>query len=133
MYTTNPDKFAKDFVKTVPGAYRQINAQDIRDMTNCGLIGRYGSYGSTDIQMVIGILQYEQLFKRRKEKVIQQIQEQLHHCRLCGELLLPQPYGKKGRPREYCDDCEASRSKNRNRKWRDRKRKVKRAPLVKRC
>jgi len=41
---TNPQKFADLFNAKVPGAYRQVSADDIRDMTTCGLIARYGEY-----------------------------------------------------------------------------------------
>ena len=121
LYTTSPDKFAKDFSKTVPGAYRQISTQDIRDMTDCGLIKRYGSYSSTDLQTVIGVLRYEQLLEKRKQKTIEREQGQQHSCKLCGESLPPEREGKKGRPREYCDYCESKRAKERNSKWRKRR------------
>jgi hypothetical protein len=114
IYTANPERFAEYFNKTVPGAYRKVDAEDIRDMTDCGLIKRYGFFGNQDLQMAIGVLQYEQLFEKRKQKAIQQEQGQLHQCRLCGEPLPPQPEGKKGRPREYCDGCESKRARRKS-------------------
>ena len=121
-FSTSPDRFAEYFNKTVPGAYRQISSQDIRDMTDCALIKRYHSYGPTDLQIVIGILNYEQLLEKRKQKSIHQEQGQLHCCKLCGEPLPPEPDGKKGRPRQYCDACESKRARDRNVRWRKRRR-----------
>jgi hypothetical protein len=121
IYTASPERFAEYFNKRMPGAYRQIGAQDVRDMTECGLVKRYGSYGNTDIQIVIGVLNYEQLLEKRKQKAIRLEQSQPHHCRLCGEPLPTEPEGKKGRPREYCDACESKRAKDRNRTWRKRR------------
>jgi DNA-directed RNA polymerase subunit M/transcription elongation factor TFIIS len=40
------------------------------------------------------------------------------HCRRCGVALVAKPDGKKGRPKEYCSDCEAARPRERHRKWR---------------
>lgn len=54
-----PNRFAVWFNRVVPGAYRQITAEDVLDMTQCGLIGRYGEYMQLDIEIVRGVLQYE--------------------------------------------------------------------------
>jgi len=45
----SPDKFAEWFNNVVPGAYRSITAQDIRDMTECGLVAHYGYYIRQDL------------------------------------------------------------------------------------
>jgi hypothetical protein len=38
-------------------------------------------------------------------------------CKLCGEPLTPRLDRKKGRPREYCQQCETSRVRERHRRW----------------
>lgn len=113
---TNPQKFADFFNAKVPGAYRKVSADDIRDMTTCGLIGRYGYYIHLDIETVRAILQYEQLRQNRQKKDEIKDDDGVIHCRGCG-VVLDRPKDK-GRPREYCPDCESSRSTMRNQKWR---------------
>ena len=66
--TANPVKFADKFNLTVPGAYRQVTADDIRQMAQCGLIGRYGFFPREDMEIVRGVLRYEQLRKHRSEQ-----------------------------------------------------------------
>jgi hypothetical protein len=61
MFITSPGKFAAIFSAMYPGAYLTVVAQDVNDMTDCGLIGRYGSYGRQDLETVRAVLQYEQL------------------------------------------------------------------------
>ena len=56
-----PDRFADKFNAIVRGAYRQVTADDIRQMKHCGLIGRYGFFARDDLETVRGILLYEQL------------------------------------------------------------------------
>jgi hypothetical protein len=51
-FITSPDRFASQFNALVPGAYRSITVQDIKDLHECGLIGRYDYYGRQDIQIV---------------------------------------------------------------------------------
>ena len=41
---TSPEAFASSFNQKFPGAYRLITVEDVNDMTECGLIGRYGFY-----------------------------------------------------------------------------------------
>ncbi len=65
---TNPSPFAAKFNATVPGAYRQITGDDIRQMAQCGLIGRCGFFTREDLQTVRGILRYEQLRKHVTEQ-----------------------------------------------------------------
>ena len=120
---TSPEKFAEWFNTKVPGAYRSITAQDIRDMIDCGLIKKWGGFFSDDLQTVIGILNYEQMRQRRTQEQTQEVLDEPPRCKLCGQALLPRGEGQKGRSREYCSACESSRSTMRNRKWR-RKMKV---------
>ena len=105
-----PERFATLFNSIVPGAYRQVTAQDIRDMTKCGLVGRYGYYGSADIEVVRAVLQYEQLRLDREQKA-----NAVRMCKRCGGLLI-EGVGK-GRPREYCFKCGPFRGRERWRKW----------------
>ena len=115
----SPDKFAEWFNNTVPGAYRSITAQDIRDMTECGLIGRYGQYYRSDLQTARAILLYEQLREKRlQESCLKDIPRT---CKRCGKSL-PDNGGRRGRPSEYCRDCEPYRGRERYRKWQVRNR-----------
>lgn len=117
MQLTNPQKFADLFNAKVPGAYRQVSADDIRDMTTCGLIGRYGYYIHLDIETVRAILQYEQLRQNRQKRDEIRDDDGVIHCRGCGAVLA-KPDGKRGRPHEYCPSCEVFRGRERYRKWR---------------
>ena len=56
-----PDRFADKFNAIVCGAYRQVTANDIKQMERCGLIGRHGFFTRDDLETVRGILLYEQL------------------------------------------------------------------------
>ena len=118
-YIVRAEDFADLFNAKVPGAYRQVTADDIRLLTQFGLIGRYGFYDTTDdVQTVIGILNYERLReKKTQEEKLEAIGDP-SPCRLCGKPLSKQLEGKKGRPREYCPDCESSRATGRYQKWR---------------
>ncbi|HUU63048.1 MAG TPA: hypothetical protein VMX96_03905 [Dehalococcoidia bacterium] len=113
----SPEKFAAEFNQVVPGAYRSITVQDIRDLTECGLIGKYGYYGRADLETVRAVLQYEQLRQNRQKKDEIRDSNGAIHCRRCGTLLTAKPNGKRGRPSEYCTDCEPFRGRERNRKW----------------
>ena len=128
MFIAKAEKFAEHFNRTVPGAYRKVSTEDIKDMADCGLIARYGFYVNQDLQTVIGILRYEKLWQNRQRRMSESTVS--GQCKICGMTLPQEPEGKKGRPREYCDNCEASRLKDRNRKWRDRKRKAKRKSKI---
>jgi hypothetical protein len=114
-----PEDFAKWFAKAIPGAYRQITADDVRDMTTCGLIGKYGYYIQLDIETVRRILQYEQLRQNRQLRDEIRDSDGAIHCRRCG-VVLAKPDEKKGRPKEYCDDCEPFRARERYRRYRTR-------------
>lgn len=118
MVITNPDKFAARFNTMYPGAYRDVTAQDIRDMTECGLIRRYDYYSRQDLETVRGILEYEVSVERRVKKSEVTAIGNIPTCKRCARPLPTIPVDKKGRPREYCPDCESVRSRERYRKWR---------------
>jgi len=67
MFNKSPEKFAALFNEKYPGAYRQITTQDAREMTTCCLVGRYDFYPRDDLELVRGILQYEQKQDNRAE------------------------------------------------------------------
>jgi hypothetical protein len=117
---TSPARFAVEFNQTVPGAYRKISVQDVKLLTECGLIGRYKYYAESDILTVIGILQYERFREKRIEKE-EKAPGKMRSCKSCGTQLPTQEETKKGRRKEYCSKCEPLRSKLRNRKWRMKK------------
>ena len=116
---TNPQKFAAEVNARLPGVHRQISADDIRDMTTCGLIGRYGYYIHLDLETVRAILQYEQLRQNRQKRNEIRDDNGVIHCRRCG-VVLAKPKTRRGRPVEYCSDCEPFRGRERNRKWRSK-------------
>jgi len=118
---TNPDRFASWFNEAVPGAYRQITVEDVRDMANCGLIARYRYYLSADIQTVRAILQYEHMRQKRIERSETKAIGYVPVCKNCGQPLPVTPPDKKGRHKEYCSGCESSRSKERARRWRKKR------------
>ena len=122
-HVTTPERFAGFFNAKVPGAYRQITAEDVRDMTTCGLIGRYGEYLKLDIETVRAVLQYEQLRQNRQTRADIRDSDGSIHCRGCGAAL-SKPDGRRGRPSEYCDDCEPFRGRERYRKWQAKMRAV---------
>ena len=113
----SPDKFTEWFNSVVPGAYRGITTQDIRVMTACGLIGRYKYYGRQDIENVRAILLYEQMRNERSEKAC--LKDAPRICKRCGNSL-PENRGGKGRPREYCQECEQYRNRDRYMDWKVR-------------
>ena len=118
----SPDKFADWFNSVVPGAYRRVDTEDVRDMTSCGFIGRHGYYYTRDdLEIVRGVLHYEQLRLNRERRDEIRDGGGAIHCRRCGTLLTDEHDGKRGRPKEYCANCESLRSRDRNRKWRNKK------------
>jgi len=64
--TTNAQKFADQFNRKVPGAYRQITVDDARDMVVRGLIGKFDCLLNLDIETVRAVLQYEELRQSRQ-------------------------------------------------------------------
>ena len=120
---TSPKQFAEWFNAKVHGAHRQITVDDVRDMTTCGLIGRYGYYIQLDIETVRAILQYEQLRQNRHKRDEIKDDDGAIHCRMCGAVLA-KPEAKRGRPVEYCPQCGPFRGRERNRKWRGRQRAI---------
>ena len=111
------EQFAEWFHRVVPGAYREITTEDVEDMTQCELIGRHGEYLPLDVETARCVLLYEQRRENRQRRDEIRDSEGIMHCRRCG-VALSKPDGKCGRPREYCPDCESSRSTMRARKWR---------------
>jgi len=114
---TSPEKFANEVNVKLLGAHRQITIEDVKDMTSCGLIGRYGYYIHLDIETVRAVLQYGQLRQNRQKRDEIRDDDGVIHCRGCS-VVLAKPEGKKGRRKEYCDACQSSRSTMRGRKWR---------------
>lgn len=96
--TIRPDKFVTEVNAKLPGAHRQITVDDVRDMTNCGLIKKYGYYMQSDVETVRAVLQYEQLRQNRQKRDEIRDEGGVIHCRGCG-VVLTKPEGKKGRPR----------------------------------
>ncbi len=121
MVNTSPEKFAALFNEKYPGAYRQITAQDIREMTTCCLIGRYSFYGRDDLETVRGILSYEKLCEHHSSTKDKEVK--LPICKLCRQILPDNSSRKVGRPREYCTACESKRNRERQKDLRHRSRK----------
>jgi len=51
-----PEKFAAWFDRVMPGAYRQITVDDVRDMVTCGLIGKFDCFLNLDLETVRAVL-----------------------------------------------------------------------------
>ena len=125
MFISSPEQFADWFNEKYPGAYRPVTTEDIQDMTNCGLIGRYRFYREPqDGEIVRGILQYEQLREKRSTEETHKVDRlELSKCKRCGQSLPLEPEDKTGRPKEYCPDCEPFRNRARVKDWRRRQKK----------
>ena len=123
MYNTSPNKFAIWFNEKYPGGHRRITADDVRDMTECGLIGRHGFYLRAELGTIMGILQYEEMWAKRSAQESADDRPDLPSCKICGQPLPIEPRDKSGRPKEYCHKCESLRNKERQKKLRDRRRK----------
>ena len=124
MFITSLDKFAAWFNMKYPGAYRRITTRDVEDMTSCGLIRRYRYYSeSQDGETIRAVLQYEQMREKRSAKQDTKDRLESPSCKMCGGPLPSDPEGKRGRPREYCSDCESLRNMERHRRWRKRRKK----------
>ena len=91
LLTNNPNKLASEFRQKVPDAYRKIDAEDIRYMTEYGLVGRYGFYLRDDLKTVWGILKCEQ--RRQNREIRSEIKGTNGdiHCCLCDAILPVQP------------------------------------------
>ena len=125
MEITSPEKFARWFNDKYQGAYRKIDDEDVRDLTTCGLIGRYRYYSlSRDGETIRGILEYEHMREKRSAQPTLEDKQEPPKCKRCEQPLHPEPERKRGRPREYCRSCESLRNIERNRKWRKRKRRL---------
>ena len=111
----SPDKFAEWFNQSVPGACRPVTVQDARDLTACGLVGKYGYFGRDDIETVRAILLYEQLRDERERKAC--LKDAPRTCNRCDQPLPTQSDGRRGRPNEYCADCEPYRNRSRYENW----------------
>lgn len=101
MYTiiASPEKFAEWFNLKYPNAYRQISTEDVKDMTDCGLIHHLGYYSrSQDTEIIKGILQYEKMREDRSQQQDKQNGPPL--CKMCGEPLPVEPESENGRPKE---------------------------------
>jgi hypothetical protein len=114
----SPEKFVIWVNSTMPDAHRHISIQDIKDMTECRLIGRYGYLGRTDLETIRAVLKYEKLRQQRIERPPIGAASPVRNCKLCGKALPVENDVKHGRPREYCSVCESSRLRERHRKWR---------------
>ena len=63
------EKFAVKFNSLFQGAYRKITADDVREMTKCGLIGRHGYFEQMDLHTVNGIIRCELLRDQRLNRI----------------------------------------------------------------
>ena len=119
MYSTTSLKmFADWFNVTYRGAHRNVSVEDIREMTECGLIGRYRYYSpSQDGEIIRGILQYEQMREKRTTQETTDDKEEPPKCIMCGKELVFKKTVKTGRPKQYCNECEPNRGLDRYRKW----------------
>jgi hypothetical protein len=123
VVTCGPEEFAEWFNERYPGAYRHIVTEDIKDLTDRGLIHHRGYYGgSSDGETIRAILQYEQL--REKPLTQQRIEKMRPCCRRCGKPLILTLQDKPGRPKEYCPVCEPFRNKERQKLLRYRRKKI---------
>ncbi|MFC2004814.1 hypothetical protein ACFLUY_01175 [Chloroflexota bacterium] len=120
MFITHPEAFADLFNTKIPDAHRKITSNDVRLMTKGNLIYKYGFYGSQDLELVRGILQYEQLREYRPVPLTSEDEPEPPKCKKCEQPLPYWPRGKRGRPREYCSECESLRIRDRQRKFSDR-------------
>jgi hypothetical protein len=123
MITRNPREFAEWFNGKYIGVYRKITPEDIKDMMSSGLICRYGYYsGSIDGEFIRRLLQYEHIKDSRLANPIQE--KKPLSCKSCGQPLLNQSGGKVGRHKEYCLDCELRRNRDRQKRLRNKRRKL---------
>ncbi len=116
MFNLSLENFTALFNQKFPGVYRPITVEDVNDMTKCGLIGRYDLYLRGDLEIIRGILEYEQLRGNRLvPPTLEDIQEP-PKCKKCNKSLPVESEVKIGRPRRYCLECEPLRNRDRQRK-----------------
>jgi hypothetical protein len=127
MFITSPEAFAEYFNTKIPDVYRKITVDDVRLMTECGLVGRYNYYIRQDLETVRGVLMYEQMREKLPEKQEKRpveksndVERSVTQCKSCSRPLPPEFDGKKGRRKEYCPECEPSRNRERQKKLRRR-------------
>lgn len=111
MFITSPENFAEWFNEKYPGTFRRITPEDVKDMTDCGLIGHYRYYSQQDLETVRGVLQYEKIRAKIAEKAKTTPINGVPCCKICGQNLPDSPTDKKGRHKEYCPNCEPLRAK----------------------
>jgi hypothetical protein len=115
MIITSPEALAELFNDKVSGAYRNITLDDVRLLTECGLIGKYRYYGRQDLETIRAVLRYEQL---RESRLVQKSKEDKPlRCKNCGEFIHLDSEGKAGRHKEYCSECESIRNRERQKKF----------------
>ena len=120
MLITSPKKFAALFNEKYVGANRRVTVEDVICMTSCKLIGRHDYYLRDDLEIVRGVLEYEQLRERQPAQEYSEDKSGSRKCKICGQTLLYEPESKAGRPKEYCSECQTVRSKERKKKSRRR-------------
>ena len=121
MLITSPRKFASLFNEKYIGANRRVTVEDIICMTSCKLIGRHDYYLRDDLEIVRGILEYEQIRERNAAQRFTDNKFEPRKCKMCDQPLPPQMEGKRGRPIQYCQGCQPHRVTERYRKWQKRK------------
>jgi len=119
MFITHPEAFADLFNAKIPYARRKITSNDVRLMTKCNLIYKYGFYMQDDLETIRGILEYEQLRENRPLAPTSEEKQEPPKCKKCNQPLPVEPEGKIGRPRKYCLTCEPFRNRDRQRKLSD--------------
>jgi hypothetical protein len=126
--TVDAANFAGTFNEKFPGVHRKVTIGDIMAMVSADLIGRYGRLlYYIDLKTVWNILRYERIRSLHPDPPpISEEEYEPPQCRLCGQTLPAQKEGKRGRPREYCDNCIIKRAIERKRQWRARKSKARR-------
>ena len=105
MFITSPRKFASLFNEKYIGANRQITVEDVICMTSCKLIGRHDYYLRDDLEIVRGVLEYEQMRERQSAQEYSEDKPEPRKCKMCSQALPLEPEDKSGRPKEYCTHC----------------------------
>ena len=118
MLITCPKKFAALFNEKYVGANRRVTVEDVICMTSCKLICRHDYYLRDDLEIVRGVLEYEQMREKQSAREYNENKLESRKCKMCGQQLPLEPEAKGGRPKEYCSECELFRSKERKKKSR---------------